>query len=158
MSGRPRRQQSISVIGCLGLTISRSAGGVIPAQMRAGVQAGLLLLLLVGCTTPDWRNHGQPARTGQDIVAAHSEWPSGIRAAMTPGVVSAGMSQGMVRSAWGHPSRTASEGSGWHQRDTWHSAGRQHNADMVSGQTGGAQPLGEWTVSFSNSRVVGWTD
>jgi len=156
--GGPRRQRSISVLGRLGLTISQSAGGVVPARMRAGVQAGLLLLLLVGCATPDWRSSGQPARTRQDIVAAHPEWPSGIRAAMASGVVSAGMSPEMVRAAWGHPTRTASEGNEWHQRHTWHYAGRQHNADMMGGQTGGAQPLGEWTVSFANDGVVGWTD
>jgi hypothetical protein len=138
MGRRPRRQRSISVIGRLGLTISRSAGRVVPARMRAGVQAGLLLLLLVGCATPDWRGYGQPARTRQDIVAAHPEWPSGIRAAMTSEVIGAGMSLEMVRVAWGHPTRTAFEGSGWHQRDTWHYAGRYHNADMIGGQTGGA--------------------
>jgi hypothetical protein len=77
---------------------------------------------------------------------------------MTSGVISAGMNQEMVRAAWGHPTRTASEGSGWHQRDTWRYAGHQHNTDMRGGQTGGAQPLGEWTVSFSNSKVVGWID
>jgi hypothetical protein len=92
------------------------------------------------------------------MVAAHPEWPPGICAAMTSGVISAGMNQEMVRAAWGHPTRTASEGSGWHQRDTWRYAGHQHNTDMRGGQTGGAQPLGEWTVSFSNSKVVGWID
>jgi hypothetical protein len=29
---------------------------------------------------------------------------------------------------------------------------------MMGGQSGGAQPLGEWTVSFANDGVVGWTD
>jgi hypothetical protein len=126
--------------------------------MRTGLQAGLPLLLLVGCVTPDWRISGQPARTRQTIVAAHSEWPSGIRAAMASGVISAGMSPEMVRAAWGHPTRIASEGNGWQQRDTWYYAGRQHNADMMGGETDGAQPLGEWTVSFENGGVVGWTE
>jgi hypothetical protein len=76
--GGPRRQGSIAVLGRLGLTISRSAGGVVPARMRAG-QVGLLLLLLVGCATPDGRSSGQPARTRQDIVAAH---PSGRQASV----------------------------------------------------------------------------
>jgi hypothetical protein len=154
--GRPRRQRSIAVLGRLGLTIARSAGGIVLAT--AAVQAGLLLLLLVGCAMPDWRGSGQPGHTRQDIVAAHPEWPSGIRAAMASGVISAGMSPEMVRAAWGHPTRTASEGSGWHQHDTWHYAGRQHNTDMIGGQTGGAKPLGEWTVLFANGEVVGWTD
>lgn len=156
--GRPRRQRSISVLGRLGLTITRSASGVVPARMRAGVQAGLLFLLLVGCAIPDWRTSGQPARTRQDIVAAHPEWPSGILSAMASGVISAGMSPEMVRAAWGHPTRIASEGNGSHQRDTWHYAGRQHNANMMGGETGGVQPLGEWTLSFTNGGVVGWTE
>jgi hypothetical protein len=101
--GRPRRQRSIAVLGRLGLTIGRSAGGIVPARLRAAVQAGLLLLLLVGCATPDWWGSGQPAHTRQDIVAAHPEWPSGIRAAMASGVISTGMSPEMVRAAWGHP-------------------------------------------------------
>jgi hypothetical protein len=156
--GRPRRQRSIAVLGRLGLTISRSAGGVAPARVTAGVQAGLLLLLLVGCATPDWRDHSQPVRTRQDIVAAHPEWPPEILGAMASGVICAGMSPEMVRAAWGYPTRTSSEGSGWHQRDTWHYAGRQHNVDMMGGRIGGAQPLGEWTVSFANGEVVEWTD
>jgi hypothetical protein len=126
--------------------------------MRAGVQTGVLLLLLVGYATPDWRSSGQPARTRQDIVAAHPEWPSDIRVAMACGVISAGMSPEIVRAAWGYPTRTASEGNGWHQRHTWHYAGRQHNAAIMGGPTGEAQPLGEWTVSFANGGVVGWTD
>lgn len=129
-----------------------------PARVMAGFQAGLLFLLLVGCVTLDWRDHGQQELGRQDIEAAHAEWPPGIRAAVASGVISAGMSSEMVRAAWGHPTRTASEGSGWHQRDTWHYAGRQHHADMIGGQTGGAQPLGEWTVSFANGEVVGWTE
>jgi hypothetical protein len=155
---RRQHQPSVPVLSRLSLAISRSTGGVVPRRVMAGVQAGLLLLLLVGCATPDWQGHGQPARTQQDIVAAHPEWPSGIRAAMASGVISAGMSPEMVRAAWGHPTRTASEGSGWHQRDTWYYAGRQHNADMIGGQTGGAQALGEWTVAFTHGGVVGWTD
>jgi hypothetical protein len=158
MGEKPRRQRSISVLGALGLAITQSAGGVFPARMAAGVQAGLLLLLLVGCATPDWQGSGQPTRTRQDIVAAHPEWPSGIRAAMASGVISAGMSPEMVRAAWGHPTRIASEGNRSHQRDTWHYAGRQHNANMMGGETGGAQPFGEWTVSFTNGGVVGWTE
>jgi hypothetical protein len=30
--------------------------------MMVGVQASFLLLLLVGCATPDWRGSGQQAR------------------------------------------------------------------------------------------------
>jgi hypothetical protein len=36
--------------------------------------------------------------------------------------------------------------------------GRQHHADMMGGQTGGARPLRAWTVSFTHGEVVGWTE
>jgi hypothetical protein len=72
-------------------------------------------------------------------------------------VISAGMTPEMVRAAWGRPLRIASDGSAWHQRDTWHHAGRQHYADLMGGQTGGAQALGEWMVAFTHGGVVGWT-
>jgi hypothetical protein len=62
------------------------------------------------------------------------------------------------RAAWGHPTRVSSSRSAWHQRDTWHYTGRRHNTDVIGGQTGGAQPLGEWTVAFANGWVVGSTD
>jgi hypothetical protein len=75
--GGPRRQGSIAVLGRLGLTISRSAGGVVPARMSAGVQVGLLLLLLVGCATPDGRSSGQPARTPSGRQASVRQWPPG---------------------------------------------------------------------------------
>jgi hypothetical protein len=117
-----------------------------------------LLLLLVGCATLDWRGHGQQERGRQDLVAAHTEWPSGIRAAVASGVISAGMTPEMVRAAWGRPTRVSSDGSELNPRFIWHYAGRQHNADMMGGQGSGAQPLGEWTVVFTNGGVVGWTD
>jgi hypothetical protein len=76
--GRPRRQWSVSVLGRLGLTISGSAGGVVPMRVMAGIHASLLLLLLVGCATPDWRGHNPLERGWQDLVAAHPEWPPEI--------------------------------------------------------------------------------
>jgi 2-methylcitrate dehydratase PrpD len=121
--------------------------------MMVGVQASLLLLLLVGCAAPDWRASGQQARDRQDIVAARREWPLGIRGAMASGVISAGMTADMVRAAWGRPTRVSSSRNELQQHDTWLYTGRQHNADVIGSQTGGAQPLGEWTVAF-----VGWTD
>ena len=156
--GRSRHQRSTAVLGGRGLAISRSADAVTPTRVIAGFQAGLLLLLLVGCATLDWRDHGQHERSRQELVAAHPEWPPGIRAAVASGIISAGMSPEMVRAAWGYPTRTAFERSGWHQRDTWYYVGRQHNADLIAGQTGGAKPLGEWTVLFANSEVVRWTE
>jgi len=89
--GRLRRQRSGVVPGRLGLTISRSTGGGFLARMMVGVQASPLLLLLVGCATPNGRASGQQARDRQDIVVAHPQWPLGIRGAMVSGVISAGM-------------------------------------------------------------------
>lgn len=123
-----------------------------------GTQAGLLLLLLVGCATPDWRGHNQLERGRQDFVAAPPEWPSGIRSAVASGVISAGMSPEMVRAAWGRPTRSASDGSALNPRNIWHYAGRQHHAAMRGGPENGAQPLGEWTVAFTPGGVVGWTE
>lgn len=155
---RLQRQQSGAVLGRLGRTISRSTRGGFPARMMVGMQASLLLLLLVGCAAPDWRGSGLQARDRQDIVAAHPEWPVGIHGAVVSGVISAGMTADMVRAAWGRPTRVSTSRNELQQHDTWHYAGRQHNAVVIGSQTGGAQPLGEWTVAFANGWVVGWTD
>ena len=156
--GRPRCQQPIAVLNGLGLTISHSAGSVFAARVMAGIQASLVLLLLVGCATPDWRGHNPLERSRQDLVAAHPEWPPEIRGAVASGVICAGMSPEMVRAAWGHPMRISSDGSELNPRDIWHYTGRQHNADLMGGQTGGAQPSEEWTVSFANGGVMEWTE
>jgi hypothetical protein len=155
---RPRCHRPIAVLNSLGLTISRSAGGVVAAHVMAGIQASLLLLLLVGCATPDWQGHQPLERGRHDLVAAHPEWPPEIRGAVASGVICPGMSPEMVRAAWGRPLRISSDGSELNPRDIWHYAGRQHNADLMGGQTGGAQPSAEWTVSFANGGVVGWTE
>ena len=58
----------------------------------------------------------------------------------------------------GHPIRISSDGSEVNPRDTWYYTGRQHNADLMGGQTGGAQLSEEWTVSFANGGVMEWTE
>jgi hypothetical protein len=156
--GRPRHQRSSSVLSRLGRTISRSPGDVVPARVIAGIQASLLLFLLVGCATSDWRGHNPLERGRQDLVAEHPEWTPEIRGAVVSGVICAGMSPEMVRAAWGHPIRISSDGSALNPHDIWHYAGRQHNADLMGAQKGGAQLLGEWTVVFTNGWVVGWTE
>jgi hypothetical protein len=158
VGGRSRRQQSVAALNRLGLTLRRCTGGVVPARVMVGMQASLLLVLLVGCATPDWRGDTQLERGRQVLVAAHPEWPPTILGAVASGVICAGMTPEMVRAAWGHPLRIASDGNALNPRDTWHYAGRQHHADMMGGQTGGAQPLREWTVSFMHGEVVGWTE
>jgi hypothetical protein len=156
--GKPRRQRSGSVPGRLGLTISRSAGAVVPARVIAGFQAGLLLLLLVGCATLDWRGYGEQERGRQDFVAAHPEWPSGIRTAVAPGVISAGMIPDMVRAAWGRPTHLWPDGSRPSRREMWYYERPQHAVDMIGGQRVGSLPSVYWTVSFANGWVVEWTD
>jgi hypothetical protein len=156
--GKPRRQRSGSVPGRLGLTISRSAGAVVPARVIAGFQAGLLLLLLVGCATLDWRGYGEQERGRQDFVAAHPEWPSGIRTAVASGVISAGMTPDMVRAAWGRPTHLWPDGSRPSRREMWYYERPQHAVDMIGGQRVGSLPSVYWTVSFANGWVVEWTD
>jgi hypothetical protein len=156
--GRPPCQQPVPVLNGLSLTISRRAGGAVPARVMAGIQASLLLLLLVGCATPDWRGHNQLERARQDLVAAHPEWPPEILGAVASGVICAGMTPDMVRAAWGHPIRISSDGSELNPRNIWHYAGRQHNADMMGAQGSGAQPSAEWTVAFTHGGVIGWTE
>jgi hypothetical protein len=123
-----------------------------------GMQASLLLVLLVGCATSDGRGDTQLERDRQDLVAAHPEWPPEIFGAVASGVICAGMRPEMVRAAWGYPRRMASDGSAVTPRDIWHYAGRQPHADLMGGQSGGAQPLREWTVTFAHGEVVGWTE
>jgi hypothetical protein len=154
----PRRQRSIAVLNRLGLMLRRRAGRVVPARVMVGMQASLLLVLLVGCVTPDGRGDIQLERGRQALVTAHPDWPPAILGAIASGVICAGMTPDMVRAAWGSPIRISSDGSAVNPHGTWHYAGRQHHADMMGGQTGGVQPLREWTVSFAHSGVVGWTE
>jgi len=122
------------------------------------VQLGLLLLLLVGCATFDGRDSTQLEHGRQELVAAHPEWPPAILGAVASGVICAGMSREMVRAAWGHPLWIASDESALNPRHIWHYAGRQHHTDLMGDSTGRTQPLREWTVSFANGAVVGWTE
>jgi hypothetical protein len=155
--GRPQHQWSTAVLNRLGLTRRRRAGHLVAARVMVGMQASLLLVLLVGCAMPDGRGDSQPDRGRQDLMAALPVGPPAILGAVASGVICAGMTPEMVRAAWGRPTRTASEGSGWHQRDTWHYAGRPHHADLMGGQTSGVQPLREWTVSFGFCRKVAFS-
>jgi hypothetical protein len=157
-TGRRRHQPSVAGLNRLGLTLRRCTGGVVPAWVMVGIQASLLLVLLVGCATPDQRGDTPLERGRQDLVAAHPEWPPEILGAVASGVICAGMTPAMVRAAWGHPRRIASDESAVTPRDIWHYAGRQPHADLMGGQTGGAQPVQEWTVTFTHGVVVGWTE
>jgi hypothetical protein len=157
-SGRPWRYRSLAVRGRPGLTLRRSPGGGVSAWMGTGVHVGLLLLLLVGCVMVDGRESSQLERGRQELVAAHPEWPPAILGAVASGVICAGMSPEMVRAAWGHPLRVGADRSGLTPRNIWYYVGRQHNTDLMGGSTGGAHPLREWTVSFANGAMLGWTE
>jgi hypothetical protein len=157
-SRRPHRQRPVSILRGLGLAIRRRPGGVVPVRVMAGVQAGLLLLLLVGCATPDWRGHSQQAHDRQGIVVAHPAWLPEILGAVASGVICAGMSPDMVRAAWGRPAHLWPDGSGSSRRETWYYTRPQHAVDIIGGQAVGSLPSVYWTVLFENGWVVAWTD
>jgi hypothetical protein len=131
---------------------------MVSTRVMAGFQVGLLLLLLGGWATSDWPGCSQQEHDRQDIVVAHPEWPPEILGAVASGVISVGMSSDMVRAAWGSTTRISSNGSGPSQRDTWHYTRRQHASQIIGGQAASEQPWVEWTVSFANGWVVGWTE
>jgi hypothetical protein len=93
----------------------------------------------------------------QSILQAHPEWPPEVRAAVMAGIICAGMPADMVRAAWGRPTRT-SGGGGAGQRETWHYEGRPSAMEQLGGQGRNDAGAREWTVSFIDGRVVGWTD
>jgi hypothetical protein len=98
-TGRRRRQPSVARLNRLGLTLRRCTGGVVPAWVMVGMRASLLLVLLVGCATPDLWGDTPLERGRQDLVAAHPEWPHEILGAVASGVICAGMTPEMVRAA-----------------------------------------------------------
>jgi hypothetical protein len=124
----------------------------------AGVLGLLLLLPQISYAPLDGRGDGQQHSDRQNLVAAHPEWPPEILGAVVAGVICAGMTPDMVGAAWGLPTRVSSDGSGSHQRLTWHYEGRQDAAEMMSGLEASARPVKTWTVWFANGWVVGWTD
>jgi hypothetical protein len=56
-------------------TATRDATRPHTPRVIVGIQASLLLMLLVGCATPEQRGDTPLERGWQDLVAAHSEWP-----------------------------------------------------------------------------------
>jgi hypothetical protein len=93
----------------------------------------------------------------QRILQAHPEWPPEMRDAVMAGIICAGMSPDMVRVAWGHPTRMSGR-NGQSQRETWHYEGRPRALERLGGQGMNEAAAREWTVSFIEGRVVGWTD
>jgi hypothetical protein len=119
--------------------------------------AGLLLLSMVchAMTTEAGEVMLDPQR--QDILRAHPEWPPEVRAAVLAGMIYPGMSRDMVQAAWGPPTRTYRK-VGAAQHETWHYEGRPRAMEQLGGQGMHQAGAREWTVSFIDGRVVGWTD
>jgi hypothetical protein len=93
----------------------------------------------------------------QGILLAHPEWPLPMRAALLAGIICAGMPADMVRVAWGVPTRT-SGGEGPGRTLIWYYDGRPSVTERMIGKGRHDAGSGEWTVSFVNGQVVGWTD
>lgn len=136
----------------------RNVWSLVPTRVMAGLQAALLLCLLLGCTTPDLQGEVQRGHDRHHLMAAHPEWPPEVFAAVTAGVISQGMSPDMVRAAWGQPTHRWSDGSGPSRRETWYYKRPLHAVDMIGGRAARALPSVYWTVSFAQDGMVEWTD
>jgi hypothetical protein len=93
----------------------------------------------------------------QAILQAHPEWTADVRAALIAGIICAGMQPEMVRAAWGRPTRISAS-SELGQPEIWHYAGRPSVVERLGGRWSHDAKAHEWTVSFINGQVVGWTD
>jgi hypothetical protein len=80
-----------------------------------------------------------------------------MRAALLAGIICAGMPADMVRVAWGVPTRT-SGGEGPGHPLIWYYDGRPSVTERLAGKGQHDVGSGEWTVSFVDGQVVGWTD
>jgi hypothetical protein len=118
---------------------------------------GLLLLPVFAAAIPDGEAEVALDPERQGILQAHPEWPPEVRAAVLAGIICPGMSPDMVRAAWGSPTRTSTSG-GPVQHETWYYEGRPRAVERLNGRGTHEDGAREWTVSFSDGRVVGWTD
>ncbi len=125
--------------------------------ITAWMFVGIVLLLVVAGATPSDKSEVALDPYRQGVLQAHPEWPPDVRAAVTAGIICAGMPADMVRAAWGLPTRTSGRG-GPGQRETWHYEGRPSAVERLGGRERDDAGTGEWTVSFIDGRVVGWTD
>jgi hypothetical protein len=125
--------------------------------IAAWTLAGLLFMLAIAGAMPSGEGQVMQAPDRYSILQAHPEWSPEVRAAVGTGIICAGMSPDMVRAAWGRPTRTSGE-DGLNQRETWYYEGRPRAVERLGGQERNDAGAREWTVSFINGRVVGWTD
>jgi hypothetical protein len=140
------------------LLVSRSVRGHPRwSTITACVLAGFVLLPVIAGAIAGGEGQDSLDLAWQSILQAHPEWPADVRAAVVAGIICAGMPADMVRAAWGAPTRTSGPvGPG--QLETWHYEGRPNALERIAGRGRDAAGSSEWTVSFINGQVVGWTD
>jgi hypothetical protein len=126
-------------------------------EITGGMLAGLFLLLVVAGAIPSGGGEVTLDPDRQGILQAHPEWPPDVRAAVVAGIICAGMPEDMVLVAWGPPTRRSGRG-GPGQPETWHYEGRPSAVERLGGRGRNDAGSSEWTVSFINGLVVGWTD
>jgi hypothetical protein len=119
--------------------------------------AGILLLLVVVGAMPSEEGGVTLTLDRQGILQAHPEWPPEVRAAVMVGIICIGMPPEMVWAAWGRPTRTSGR-DGPDQPETWHYEGRLSAVERLGDHKPHDAGTREWTVTFINGRVVGWTD
>jgi hypothetical protein len=119
--------------------------------------AGVFLMLVIAGAMPIGEGEAMHDTDRHNILQAHPEWPSEVRAAVVTGIICAGMSPDMVRAAWGRPTRMSAE-NGINPREIWYYEGRPRAVERLGGQVRNDAEAGEWTVSFVDGRVIAWTD
>jgi hypothetical protein len=145
------RQVALLLVPCL-------ARGDLPWTVIVGwMLAGLLLTLGIAGAMPSGEDRVMQDSERHSTLQAHPEWPPEIRAAVVTGIICAGMSPDMVRAAWGHPTHTSAKDE-LNQRETWYYEGRPRAMERLGGQARHDAGVREWTVSFIDGRVIGWTD
>jgi hypothetical protein len=136
--------------------------GVVRGELRwvviaAWILAGLVLLPMVAGAMPVEAGEAALDLHWQGVLQVHPEWPTDVRAAVMAGIICAGMPADMVRAAWGSPTRTSGRG-GPGQLETWHYEGRPSAVERLGGRGRDDAGASEWTVSFIDGQVIGWTD
>jgi hypothetical protein len=151
-----RRRQCMRQVPAL--LVPYHARGDFPCIVMAGwMLVGLFLMLVIAGAIPSGWGEVMQDSDRHSILQAHPEWPPEVRAAVVTGIICVGMSPDMVRVAWGRPTRTSGEDA-INQHETWYYEGRPRAVERLGGQERHDAGAPEWTVSFIDGRVVGWTD